>query len=134
MMAWLSAGHGNLYFSSSERVDGPLTSSDLQPFQGPLPLSSFLMLGTVVFIPPPLHCMVWLRAGYSSPLGQETFFSLCFPFTTIFFYFTLVSTFILFLPFPSFSFIIIIFQFFSNFFFPALPLLLWHFLSCPSLP
>jgi len=70
----------------------------LQPFQGPLPLSSLLTLIRRV-LSPQLCCMVCPSAGYSSPLGQESFFLFC-PFTTIFFNFASVSTLVLFLPFP----------------------------------
>ena len=85
--------------------------TDLQPFQGPLPLSSFLTL-IQQFISPPLCWMVWLPAGYSSPLGQGSFFLFC-PFTTIFFYFTSVYTSVLFLPF--------LYCYFSIYSFPPFP-------------
>jgi hypothetical protein len=88
MMAWLSAGHGNLSFSSSERVDCPLSSSDLQPFQGPLPLSSFLRL-IWRFLSPPLPTPLYGLAPCQIffPSGPGNLFFLCFPFTTIFFFF-----------------------------------------------
>jgi len=129
MMAWLSAGHGNLSFSSLERVDGPFTSSDLQPFQGPLPLSCFPML-IWRFLSP--HSIVWsdFLPDILPPWARKPFFPL-FPFH---YHFFISLQFLLSFCFsPSLSFIII-FQFFSNFFFPALPVLLGHFLSCPPLP